>query len=223
MTKKQVTIITALSVVAFILALMVSGRLWFRLDLTKNKAYTISKVSRNLYKELSDPVNITYYLSNKLKTIVPAPGEIEDTLREYAAYSKGKIRLTVRDPLKAGLSKADELGLQPRQVQTVEQDNASLVTVYSGIVIEYLDRMDVLPWVISTDTLEYDLTSRIRSLINDSERWIGVLVGDSFRQWREDFGYLSSTLDEAGYRVRLLSVVDEISETIPALFVLGGA
>jgi len=223
MTKKQITIITALSVIAFILALMVSGRLWLRLDLTKNKAYTISKVSRNLYKELSDPVNITYYLSNKLKTIVPAPGEIEDTLREYAAYSKGKIRLTVRDPLKAGLSKADELGLQPRQVQTVEQDNASLVTVYSGIVIEYLDRMDVLPWVISTDTLEYDLTSRIRSLINDSERWIGVLIGDSFRQWREDFGYLSATLDEAGYRVRLLSIGDEISETIPALFVFGGA
>jgi ABC-type uncharacterized transport system involved in gliding motility auxiliary subunit len=144
-------------------------------------------------------------------------------LKEYAAYSRGKIRLTVRDPLKAGLSKADELGLQPRQVQTVEQDNASLVTVYSGIVIEYLDRMDVLPWVISTDTLEYDLTSRIRSLVNDSERWIGVIVGDNFRQWREDFGYLEATLAEAGYRARLLSMGDEIPENIPALFVLGGA
>jgi gliding-associated putative ABC transporter substrate-binding component GldG len=223
MTKKQVLIITALSVVAFILALMVSSRLWFRLDLTKNRAYTISKVSRNIRKELSEPVNITYYLSNKLRTITPIPGEIEDTLREYAAYSKGKIRLTVRDPLKTGLSKADELGLQPRQVQTVEQDNASLVTVYSGIVIEYLDRMDIMPWVISTDTLEYDLTSRIRSLVNESERWIGVLVGDSFRQWREDFGYLEATLAEAGYRVRQISLGDEISETVPALFVLGGA
>jgi len=223
MTKKQVTIITALSVVAFILALMVSGRLWFRLDLTKNRAYTISKVSRNLRKELSDPVNITYYLSNKLRTIHPAPNEIEDMLKEFTAYSRGKIRLTVRDPKKTGLAMADELGLQPRQVQTVEQDNASLVTVYSGIVIEYLDRMDVLPWVISTDTLEYDLTSRIRSLVNDSERWMGVLVGDSFRQWREDFGYLEMTLAGAGYRVRLISMGDDIPETVPALFVLGGA
>jgi len=223
MTKKQVITITALSVIAFILALMVSGRLWLRLDLTKNKAYTISKVSRNLHKEISEPVNITYYLSNKLKTIVPAPGEIEDMLREYAAYSRGKIRLTVRDPLKAGLTKVDELGLQPRQVQTVEQDNASLVTVYSGIVIEYLDRMDVLPWVISTDTLEYDLTSRIRSLINDSERWIGVIVGDNFRKWNEDFGYLSATLAEAGYRTRLLSIGDDIPDNVPAIFVLGGA
>jgi len=223
MTKKQVIIITALSVVAFILALMVSGRLWLRFDLTKNKAYTISKVSRNLRKEISEPVNITYYLSNKLRTVTPIPGEIEDMLKEYAAYSRGKIRLTVRDPLKGGLSKADELGLQPRQVQTVEQDNASLVTVYSGIVIEYLDRMDVLPWVISTDTLEYDLTSRIRALLNDSERWLGVIVGDSFRQWREDFGYLEATLAEAGYRTRLISAGDDIPENLPELFVLGGA
>jgi gliding-associated putative ABC transporter substrate-binding component GldG len=223
MTKKQVIIITALSVIAFILALMVTGQIWFRLDLTKNKAYTISKVSRNLHKEISDPVNITYYLSNKLRTIVPAPGEIEDTLREFTAYSKGKIRLTVRDPIKAGISKVDELGLQPRQVQTVEEDQASLVTVYSGIVIEYLDKMDILPWVISTDTLEYDLTSRIRSLINDSERWIGALVGDSFRRWKEDFGYLEAVLAEAGYRVRVLSLGDDIPENMPALFVLGGA
>jgi ABC-type uncharacterized transport system involved in gliding motility auxiliary subunit len=223
MTRKQVVIITALSIIAFILAFMVSGRIWFRLDLTKNKAYTISKVSRNLHKEISDPVNITYYLSNKLKTIVPAPGEIEDTLREYAAYSRGKIRITVRDPLKVGVSKVDELGIQARQVQTVEQDQATLVTVYSGIVIEYLDRMDVLPWVISTDTLEYDLTSRIRSLINDSERWIGALVGDSFRQWREDFSYLELILAEAGYRVRQIYIGDDIPEYMPALFVLGGA
>jgi ABC-type uncharacterized transport system involved in gliding motility auxiliary subunit len=202
---------------------MVTHRLWLRLDLTKSRAYTISKVSRNLHTEIPDYVNITYYLSNKLKTVLPAPGEIEDTLREYAAYSKGKIRVTVRDPLKAGLSSAvEELGLQPRQVQTVEQDQASLVTVYSGIVIDYLDKTEVLPWVISTDTLEYDLTSRIRSMVMDTERRIGVIVGDSFRQWREDFGFLNRTLAEAGYRVRIISAGDEIPDNLPAVFVLGG-
>ncbi|MCL2758607.1 MAG: GldG family protein [Treponema sp.] len=222
MTKKQTFIITVLTLLVFVLGLMVTNRLWFRLDLTKNKAYTISKVSRNLHKEIPDPVNITYYISGKLKTAIPEPGEIEDTLREYAAYSRGKIRLTVRDPVKAGLTSVERLGLQPRQIQTVEQDQASLVTVYSGIVIEYLDKMDVLPWVISTDTLEYDLTSRIRSMVTDNERWMGVIVGDSFRQWREDFSYLEMTLAEAGYRVRLLTPGDEIPENMPALFVLGG-
>ena len=223
MTKRQTAIITALSIIAFILGFMVSGRLWLRLDLTKNKAYTISKVSRNLHSEIPDYVHITYYLSGKLKTIVTSPGEIEDTLREYAAHSKGKIRVTVRDPLKGNLAMvAEELGLQPRQVQTVEKDQASLVTVYSGIVIEYLDKTEILPWVISTDTLEYDLTSRIRSLVMDTERRLGVIVGDSFRQWREDFSFLNQTLAEAGYRVRLVQPGGEIPENLPAIFVLGG-
>ena len=223
MTKRQTTIITALSVIAFILALLVSGRYWLRFDLTKNKAYTISKVSRNIHLELPDPVTITYYLSNKLKTVVPAPGEIEDMLREYAAYSRGKIRLVVRDPLRGGDSgTVDELGLQARQVPVVEQDQTSLITVYSGIIIEYLDKMEILPWVISTDTLEYDLTSRIRSLVRDTERWIAVIVGDSARDWGEHFGYLSSTFAEAGIRVRLITPSEEIPDNAPGLLVLGG-
>ena len=223
MTKRQTKIITALSVIAFIMALLVSQRIWFRLDLTGSKAYTISKVSRNLYSEIPDQVRITYYLSDRLKTVHPMPGEIEDMLREYAAHSKGKIQVTVRDPARAGLARViEELGLEPRQIQTVEQDQASLATVYTGITIEYLDKMEVLPWIISTNTLEYDLTSRIRSMIRDNERRIGILCGDSFRQWYQDFWYLDQTLASAGYRVRLLYPGDEIPDTLPAIFVLGG-
>ncbi|MDR1838379.1 MAG: GldG family protein [Treponema sp.] len=223
MTKKQTTIITALTIICFILALLVSTRFWFRLDLTKNRAYTISKVSRNIYREIPDIVNITYYLSDRLRTVIPMPAEIEDTLREYAAYSRGKINLTVRDPVKAGISVTiEELGLQSRQVQNVEQDQASFITVYSGIVIEYLDKIEIIPWILSTSTLEYDITSRIRSMVTNTERQIGIISGDSFRQWREDFGYLNKTLVDAGYRVRLISPGDEIPDNLPGLFVLGG-
>jgi len=223
MTKRQTTIITSLSVIAFILALLLSGRFWFRVDLTKNKAYTISEVSRNLRLEIPDPVSITFYLSDKLKSITPVPGEIEDTLREYAAYSRGKIRLTVRDPVKTGVSALiEELGVQPRQVQSIEQDQASLVTVYSGIVIEYLDRIETLPWVISTETLEYDLTSRIRAMLNDTERLLGVLVGDNFRQWAQDFSYLDAVFSNAGFRIRQFYPGEEIPDNLPALFVFGG-
>jgi len=224
MTKKQTTIITALSITAFVLAILVSGRFWFRLDFTKNKAYTISKVSRNLYNEIPEPVNITYYLSDKLRTVVPAPGEIEDMLREYAAFSRGKIRVTVRDPVKAGLSDTiSEMGLYPMEIQTVEQDQASFITVFSGIVIEYLDQIDILPWVISTGTLEYDLTSRIRAMAADTQKQIGIIVGDSYRQWSEDdFGYLNRSLSGAGFKLRIIYAGDEIPDTLAGLFVIGG-
>jgi ABC-type uncharacterized transport system involved in gliding motility auxiliary subunit len=230
MTKKQTIVITVLSLIILALALLVSSAsagsrgIWFRLDLTRNRAYTISKVSRNLRHEIPDQVRITYYLSDKLRSVHPMPGEIEDLLRDYAAYSGGKIRLTVRDPVKARLAEqVEQLGIEPQQIQSVEQDQASFVTVYSGITIEYLDRIEVLPVVFSLDTLEYDLTGRIRSLVRDSERQVGIIVGDSFRQWNQDYGYLNQALAGAGYRTRLIPPGDEIPDTLPALLVLGGA
>ncbi|MDR2397328.1 MAG: GldG family protein [Spirochaetaceae bacterium] len=224
MTKREVRIITALSVLALVLGLLVSRRLWFRFDLTRNRAYTIAEVSRKLYTEIPDQVRITYYLSDKLKALHPVPGEIEDLLREYAAYSRGKIIFTRRDPAKTGLEQAvEQLGIQPQQIQTVERDQASVATVYTGIAIEYLDQVEVLPVVFSLETLEYDLTSRIRSLVRGQDREIGVILGDSYRQWTQDYQYLNQSLVQSGFRVQLISPGDAISDALPVLFVLGGA
>jgi ABC-type uncharacterized transport system involved in gliding motility auxiliary subunit len=224
MEKKQQIILTALSLACIFLGLLVSGRLWFRLDLTAHKAYTISQVSRDLYKDIPDQVRITYYLSDKLYSAHPLPGEIDDLLQEYAAYSRGKIRYTRRDPVKAGLEEAvQDMGVIPQQIQTVEKDEASIATVYTGITIEYLDKLEVLPVVFSLDSLEYDLTSRIRSLSKGTEREVGIIVGDSFRQWEQDYRILSQSLLRSGFRERLINPGDEIPDTLPCLFVLGGA
>jgi ABC-type uncharacterized transport system involved in gliding motility auxiliary subunit len=223
MTKRQTTIISLLILVIIALSFMVSRRLWFRLDLTRGKAYTISAVSRNLHNEIPDQIRITYYLSDKLKSIHPLPGEIEDLLKEYAGFSRGKIQLTVRDPAKARLAEqAEQLGIMPQQIQTVEQDQASVMTVYTGIVIEYLDQIDVLPVVFSLETLEYDLTSRIRALVRGSSRQLGVIVGDNPGQWNEQYRLMQNAYMQAGYRMRQIAPGEDIPETVPALLVLGG-
>ncbi|MCL1837444.1 MAG: GldG family protein [Treponema sp.] len=223
MTKKQATILSALTLLALVLTVMVSRRLWFRLDLTKGKSYTISAVSRNLHNEIPDQVRITYFLSDKLRAIHPIPGEIEDLLKEYTAYSRGKIRLTVKDPAKANAAgEVEQFGIMPQQIQTVEQDQASLITVYSGLLIEYLDEIDVMPSVFSLETLEYDLTSRIRSMVRGSSRMLGVVLGDNFRRWNEDYRQLQGAFMQAGYQLRLIPPGADIADTVPALLVLGG-
>jgi len=223
MTKRQATILSALTITALVLAVLVSRRLWFRLDLTRNKTYTISSVSRNLHNEITDQVRITYYLSDRLKAIHPLPGEIEDLLREYVAFSQGKIRLTLRDPVKANLAdQVERLGIAPQQIQTMEQDQASIMTVYTGLVIEYLDNIEVLPVVFSLETLEYDLTSRIRALIRERSRLLGVIVGDNPRRWNEQYRPLQSAYTQAGYQFQVINPGGEIPDTLPALLVLGG-
>ena len=224
MNKKQERVISVLSGAVFVLLLLISGRLYFRVDLTKNKAYTISEVSKNLYKEISDQVVITYFVSDKLRQTYPMPGEIADLLREYAAYSRGKIRFVQKDPAKEELIRAvEELGIVPQQIQLAEKNEITVAMVYSGILIEYLDREAVIPVVFSLDTLEYDLSSRIRSLVRNVEREIGVIVGDSYKQWNSEYGLLNRELFLSGFRVRQINPGDYIPSNLPALFVFGGA
>jgi ABC-type uncharacterized transport system involved in gliding motility auxiliary subunit len=224
MTRKQAALLSLLSLALIFLGLLLSRRFWFRLDLTQGKAHTISDVSRNLHAEIPEPVSITYYVSRRLSAAHPLPGEVEDLLREYVSWSRGKIRLIIRDPAAAGMEEEIEsLGIEPRQIEIVERDQATVATVYSGIVIEYLDSLELLPAVFSPDTLEYDITSRIRSLVRGLERQIGVLPGDGFRGWNDQYRLLNQALVRAAYRVRLLSAGEEIPEALPLLLVLGGA
>jgi MYXO-CTERM domain-containing protein len=116
----------------------------------------------------------------------------------------------------------EQMGLLPQQIQTVEQDQASVATVYSGIMIEYLDQAELLPLVFSLETLEYDISSRVRAMLRGTEREIGVLVGDAYRQWNTHYRPLAQTLIQAGYKVRLTGPGEEIPSALPVLLVLGG-
>jgi ABC-type uncharacterized transport system involved in gliding motility auxiliary subunit len=224
MKKRQALVLTLLSLALILLGLLVRRRLWVRFDLTKNRTYTISPVSRNLYAEIPDQVRITYFVSARLASSYPVPGEIEDLLREYAAYSRGKIRVNVRDPAKADMLEAVEnIGIRGRQIDIVERDEAGIATVYSGILIEYLEKAEVIPWVFALDTLEYDLSSRIRSMIRERDRRVGIMLGDSRRRWDQDFAYVDQALRRSGFSLRPLGPGDEIPDALPVLFVIGGA
>jgi ABC-type uncharacterized transport system involved in gliding motility auxiliary subunit len=222
MTKKQQFHSTILSVLIMALLLLISRRLWLRADLTANKAYTLSAVSRNLRNEIDEEVRITYYLSGKLLSLEPVPAEITDILREYEARSRGKIRVTVKDP---GMDpqEAERFSLVSQPLQNMEQNQVSFSMVYSGIVIEYLNKFEVLPWVFTLDTLEYDVTSRIRALISGKRRELGVIAAEPQKDWNEYYGYFNQVLVQSGYTVLPLRPGEEIPDTLPVLLVLGGA
>lgn len=222
--KGRAIAVTALGVVVLLFALADSSRFWLRADFSKNRRYTIAPASRNLASLIEEPLSITYYRSDKLLSMHPMPREIEDLLREFAAYGKGKIRLFFKDPAKAGLAAAVErIGIEPRQVQTVERNESTVATVYSGIEIRYLDRVEVIPFVFSLDTLEYDLTTRIRSAVLDERRAVGVLVADPEVAWNTDFTLAAQALGSAGFDVRQLAPGDEIPPSLSTLLVFGGA
>ena len=221
MKKRNEIILFILGLVLILLVGLNASRYFLRIDLTANKAFTISKVSRQLFREIPDRVYITYYVSDKLKSLYPFPFQIEDLLYEYAAYSRGAIRVEVVDPVKAGsLTQAETLGVFPQQIEVIEQDERSYAQVYTGIVIQYLDRHETIPVVSQVESLEYDLTSRVRKIVTDQERTVGILSGDVSREVQTDFGSLMGSL-AADFSIRPVERGQTIPEDLDVLFVLG--
>ena len=78
-----------------------SGYINIRIDLTKEKKFSVSPLSREILKNLDDVVYIKIYLDGKLS--IPYKKfkrNIEDKLEEFKVYGKSNIEFTFIDPLK---------------------------------------------------------------------------------------------------------------------------
>ncbi len=107
--------------------------LFFRVDLTSGKLYSISDVSRQVVSTLSEPLTINVFFTKNL----PAPHNnteryLQDLLAEYAASAnryfnyrfydvspdEGDLRPATRENQKL----ARNYGINPIQIQVVEKD-----------------------------------------------------------------------------------------------------
>jgi len=166
-----------------------------RFDLTSRGAYSISSASKALLAEAKDQVTVTYFLSKKLSTYYPFTEGITDFLEEYAAASNGKLKVRVVDPKDSGqLGDMARLGLQSIPIEVVEQSQQTQAVVYSGVVIQYLNRQEVLPAVSQIETLEYDLTTKISKLVTQKQKSVAFLSTDPARDLQNYYGILSQTL-----------------------------
>ncbi len=168
-------------IVAAILVLLniVSVRLFGRLDLTKNNLFTLSDASKNLVKGLDDRMTVKAYFTED----VPAPYNnirrtVLDQLNEYKAYSKGNLQFEFIDPSgEKGEQEAQQQGVQPVQVQVIDNEQLQVKKAYMGMVLMYEDRKEVLSIIQNTSTLEYDLSSTMKRLTQKSQKKIGFLSG----------------------------------------------
>jgi ABC-type uncharacterized transport system involved in gliding motility auxiliary subunit len=167
----------------------------FRLDLTSAGAYSISPATKEILSQAKDGVTVTYYLSKKLTTYYPFTQGIADFLEEYAAATNGRLKVRVIDPQESGqLSEMPRLGLQSIPIDIVEQSQQTQAVVYSGIVVQYLDRQEILPAVSQIETLEYDLTTKINKLVTQKQKSVAFLTTDPTHDLQNYYSILSQTL-----------------------------
>ena len=192
-----------------IILLNIVSRNWIfkRIDLTDNKMYSLSTSSENIIKKLDDIFTIKIYFSNDL------PGEygnnrryLQDILEEYVASSNGNIKFEFyeTDNDEDLQEEARKSGIQPVQLQVLENDKVEVKQVYMGMSFIFEDKRDVIPIIQTTTGLEYDITTRIKKLASEKNQNIGILninnqaaVQNLTQQLRENFIVRNISLDNS--------------------------
>ncbi len=157
----------------------------FRFDLTQNKIYSLSKVSKESVKQLVEPMTVKVFFSKNL----PAPYNgieqyLKDLLEEYSIYGGKKFNYQFYDlsskeggateKLKENEELAQSYGISPIQIQVVEHDEVKFQKAYMGLVIICGDLVEKIPAITSPNGIEYRITSKIVKINNKINRFLSL-------------------------------------------------
>jgi len=176
----QVILFSAVGVLAMFLLLVainfIAAQFKQRIDLTSEKAYTLSKGTRAILARLDTPVQIRFYVSQRatgmpisLKTYAQ---RIDDLLGEYKQASRGLIEIRRLDPEPD--SDAEDSarldGVQGQQLLGGER-------VYLGLSVTMLDQKQAIPFFTPDRErlLEYDISRAIASVTETNKPTVGVM------------------------------------------------
>ena len=166
--------------VLFLAVVMLSnlGLRGMRLDLTQNRLYTLSTGTRQVLRELKEPVNLYFYFSREAAAkqsplVMPYATRVREFLEEIAARSGGRIHLQVIDPqpFSDDEDRAAEFGLQPLQAGAGD-------ALYFGLAgTNSTDGRTSIPSFTPDreEFLEYDVAKLIQELGTPKKAVIGLM------------------------------------------------
>ncbi len=215
-------IIGILGVVSFF-----SYQFFYRWDLTENKIFSISDVSKNAARNLDDIVNIkAYFSSNIPNQVLYLRQEVKDLLEEYQNYSNGKIHVEFIDPQSDEETQRElaAIGIPQLTFEVYEQDKRQLVNGYMGIAVSYGGKTEVIPAIKrNTSDLEYQITTAIKKVTVGEIATIGYLSSQNTLDLNNQLQIARQQLEEI-YDVREIrfnSENPEVPQDIDTLLIVG--
>lgn len=160
-----------LFLILLVLANLVAHNAFVRFDLTSPKSYTLSKASKNLVKNLEEPLSIRVFFDDNLPSPYNSIAQyVKDILFEYENAGNKNFSVDYMDMSKSENQElAADSGLHQIQIQEVKNDEIGFKTGYMGMVISYGDNIEVFDGITSTNGLEYNITSKITKMINTAD------------------------------------------------------
>ncbi|MEZ5971960.1 MAG: Gldg family protein [Hyphomonadaceae bacterium] len=182
MSARRYALLAALALFIAFIASNVIANSWFRswrLDLTENHLYSISRGTQETLNQLSEPVQLTLYYSRNAAQPVPQlqayAARVREMLQTFQARSHGRVRFTEVnvEPFTEAEDQASEAGVQA--VRPYEGADP----IYFGLVgANAIDDTRVIPLFDPQreSFLEYELTRIIYELENPERTHIALIT-----------------------------------------------
>ncbi len=209
-----------------LLLLFNSASYYKRFDFSKTKSYSLSSYTKKLADNLEDNLKITYYRSGTLSKLYPQIRDVSDFLTSYTLLNN-QISCTIKDPDKDEEIKSmlENYGVTSQQIQNVGATTTQYTSVYSAIVLEYRGMIQLIPFIMSSQTLEYDLDTRIKNLLSAKNMVINIVIGNGM-SLDQDYNFIIPWLNSQGILANPLYIEDPsfeyyLSQSSGPLLVIG--
>lgn len=165
-----------LFIVAVVLLNLVASRAFFRIDLTESKSYSLSSSSKEIVKNLEEPLNVKIFFSANL----PSPYSnveqyVKDILAEYGNSANKNFSCEFFDMEDYDNQRiARGYGLNQIQIRELKNNEVGLKNAFMGIVLSYADQIEKIDGISSSDGLEYKITSAIGKIISSTNILAGL-------------------------------------------------
>ncbi len=181
-----------LAVLLFVIFSFIISDIQLKLDLSKGRAYTLSRSSKKIISKLDDIVLIKFFASSNLPPqLSPVKREVYDLLKEYANSSKN-ITVEMLSPDKDERAKKDvqDFGIPELQFSQLERNKYAVSSGYFGIGITYNGKKEVIPKVTDISNLEYNITSLIYKMSRKQTNKVysvGIASSNPFNMSSDEF------------------------------------
>jgi gliding-associated putative ABC transporter substrate-binding component GldG len=201
---------------------MLSKELFFRLDLTENRQYTLSKATRDILRGLDEVVTVKAFFSDGMPPdYAKLKNDLRDLLVEYERLSGGNVSYNFADPgdETAFQQAAAEEGVPSFSMQVREKDKLELKNVHLGVSVSVGDRKEVIPQFDPNSPLEYIFTMVIKKLSVVDKPSVGLVQGHGEPSFSE-LGQVLNGLNVL-YNVENLTLEEEIAGRFKTIMIIG--
>ena len=165
MGKRAISILLIVSII--IVLNLISRNLHLRFDTTDDNQYTLSNATKDILKNLQDPITVTAWFSDNLHpSLEKGKNDFREMLEEYSVLSDGLVNYEFITPkTDEQRQEAGTNGIQPIMVSTREKDQNKQQRVYMGAVIKSGSQpAEIIPIIQSGANMEYDLSTKMKKL-----------------------------------------------------------